>query len=346
MNHYFDKNLKGKYCDLPFDTAAIQKDGTEYNIYTCWCAGWTQTPLANLKVSSISQAWQTATAKDIRNSVLDGKYYYCDYTGCGNIHNLPDMPEQGIKLTTKLPTQLAIRIDESCNLACPSCRNEVYSDKASYSENVQILDKIVEEYQDFDQQVLVMLDASGEFLASKAYRDTLFSERFPRCFKYQLMSNGVLLTQFKGLLDRIKHNIDSISITFDASTADVYAKTRIGGDWQRLLDGIELLKHMNIPFFAGFVIQQDNQHQILDFYELAKELGARRIIFSSIERFPHMSDEWYKKNKISTLAQNSSTLDQIKTLFELKSQDSNLELYGPLNQYNPNQIIPILNVEK
>jgi len=328
MQHFFNKDLQGKFCSLPYNTASLEKDPEGYNLYTCWCGAWTSVTLDSVE-HGIKSAWHNLQASKIRQSVESGDFYYCNNNGCSYIHNLDDRPNI-IPSVTTLPTQLTIRIDSSCNLACPTCRLKVFHDKENYDNHVKILNQVINEYKDFDQEVLVMLDASGDFLASKAYRDTLFSDKFPKCFKYQLMSNGTLLTKFKHLIQQIKNNIDVISITFDASSPETYAKTRIGGNWEDLIQGVLMLNDMNISWIGNFIVQKDNMHEIESFYNLCKQLGAQQINYGGVNFWSHMSQEYYNQQKVETIAKQTD----LSILFNLQHQDPMyIIVQGELNHY-------------
>ena len=79
---------------------------------------------------------------------------------------------------------------------------------------------------------------------------------------------------------------------------------------------------------ASFVVQKKNYLDVLDYYNLCKELGINYAGISKIDRWGHMSDEWWQANQID----NNSEVDYNFLISALKTikQDPKFGLCGGL----------------
>ena len=73
----------GKYydffCALPFEHFEVNVHG---DVYVC-CPARLRKVIGNLKEQSIAEIWNSSAIQDIRSSILDGSYKYCNYQKCG-----------------------------------------------------------------------------------------------------------------------------------------------------------------------------------------------------------------------------------------------------------------------
>ena len=118
--------LSTHYCLSPFRKIEISDD----EVFTC-CSIWMNEPIGYTNLSEIKDGEKL---KNVRLSVLDGTFKYCNKNVCPYIlsfiyDNKSDMikkikdPDKILK-NSKI-TIANINIDNSCNLSCPICRKEV-----------------------------------------------------------------------------------------------------------------------------------------------------------------------------------------------------------------------------
>jgi len=147
-------------------------------------------------------------AQDIRQSIRNGTYEYCDETKCGIIINnklLHESDLQGDYLrqykdptVVDFPRYFYIAGDKICNLSCPSCRTRVINP----SDYLQSKNKNVMEL--LNQQVFsgtspevvsIYVSSEGEMMASPLtlkFLEDFPLDRYPRA-EFWFQSNGLLL---------------------------------------------------------------------------------------------------------------------------------------------------------
>ena len=132
---------KDYICSVPFTSMEIH----DRDRFLC-CASWLKKYLP--EESSPVDAWNSTEANDIRDSILDGSYKHCDSLQCPMLHQLEtvgsvakikplhhknNIPSQlqskldDYKNGTLTPTIIQFSFDRTCNLACPSCRVELFT---------------------------------------------------------------------------------------------------------------------------------------------------------------------------------------------------------------------------
>src|SRR5258706_10541055 len=118
------KNLKNKFCDKPWEDFDITSNG---DVYVC-CTGWLPKPVGNIKQNNIIEIWNSEQAQEIRKSILDGSFKYCNHDVCWHIQkgNLPDrnnlkndryqkIVDKNITSLDEIPSRFSFIYDASCN---------------------------------------------------------------------------------------------------------------------------------------------------------------------------------------------------------------------------------------
>ncbi|MDT8408389.1 MAG: radical SAM protein [Wenzhouxiangellaceae bacterium] len=296
------RNLEGRFCANPFGQLDVYSSG---NLHMC-CNAWLTRPIGNLNRQSVEQAWNSTAARQIRESIFDGSFRYCDHKVCPFIQNdsLPTLAEAALdprfteaieQRQTRLdylPTFVNFCNDESCNLFCPSCRTERinYNEGPAFEKRSRLHDKLVQALfeQPTDRRFRISVTGSGDPFASRVFREFLYNldgRHLPN-LEISLQTNGVLLTpRTWQRMHRIRERITDIIVSFDASRPQTYAVTRRGGHWPTLLENTRELGRLRstgeLRFLKlDFVVQQANYREMPEFVELGKQLGADEVGFS------------------------------------------------------------------
>ncbi|HYH03862.1 MAG TPA: radical SAM protein [Bacillota bacterium] len=268
------KQLKGRYCLQPFTNVDIHSN---YGVRCCsesWMPSW----VGDFSQNSIEEIWNSQAIQDIRQSILDGTYQYCDWHQCPfycndqyylysredleNPGRLPELHRNRIlkyapwikyilESKTKLdimPANYNLAYDETCNLKCPSCRSttKVYTQGPEYELRLAIQQKLLQEVdvKGFDNIGRFNLTGAGEPFISKIFKDFLFNfegKKHPK-LDINIQSNGVLFTpEVWDNMKKIHDNINEVIISLDASCAETYEKIRVNGNFEVLLQNIEFL---------------------------------------------------------------------------------------------------------
>lgn len=287
-----------KYCDSPFSTVNIENNGL---VSFCLCTSWHNLQgFGNIFKSTLEEIWSNKNKKSLefRCSILDESFQHCNPNSCTQYHSLGTVENHNNVRVPRLPTTLYFQtLDSTCNLQCPSCRNSLnYTGKPNKNAE-DILNKIIDEYQDFDERVMIAGDGSGEFFASVSYMNFLRNPRLPDCFEFSINSNGTLLSKNIDVIKQYKDRFTNINVSLDAATADTYSKTR-GHNFEQTLAGIKRVLDLGITVSTQFVTQYVNYHELVQYKELCDSLGVSFVGYQCINHWPHMSPEWWAENQL------------------------------------------------
>lgn len=251
-------HLKNR-CNTPWENVTVDESG---NIYLCRCSGWLPFSVGHvMDFSSFDEIFQSPRAQKIWESVEGREYTYCATQAC----NFNDQSNPRLNYLS-----LNLSIDRSCNITCPSCREENIFDNDSEIINkklawAQQMSTWVEKSQ---KPILISL-GGGDPFASRIYSKIIeiFSDN-PRVW-FVIATNGLLLEKNIHILDKVlPRTIFSISI--DAATKETYEIIRRGGRWKQLLENLEYVRSLKKPVRADFVIQRENFREILQFIDFCR----------------------------------------------------------------------------
>jgi hypothetical protein len=284
-----DRWLQSRYCDMPFSNLDTMPDG---NVFMC-CGDWLPVPIGNIYENTAEEIWDSEVAREIRSSIVDKSFRYCNKLTCQSITNrtLPPAPEcaPSVRGSDSPPSRIVLSHDNSCNLSCPSCRSELILAKKDKQDQLNgLLDKVFMPL--LRKATNVRISGSGDPFASNHYRTllkTINRTEFPElCI--ELHTNAQL---FDGRaweeLQMDKKNIGSVEISIDAATSETYDIVRRGGSFTRLLKNLEFIKGLRESGAFGhlvfsFVVQRDNYKEMPEFVLLAKRYGADFVDFRMI----------------------------------------------------------------
>lgn len=311
------KRLKGLYCLAPFETAMINEWG---KVYICGCDAWLPTPVGNINDEPIDVILNNALSNQIRSSILDHSYTFCNENTCKIIQNNELLTRSQLgekeadiddwqkkhKTSSFGIRRIFFAGDRTCNLSCPSCRTQVikyhqHGGRDQESKRDQLVDRFVKNLFSAPNHRLeeIVLSTSGELFASEVLLRVLDKanlEHFPRC-KLHIQTNGLLLKDRWHRLGKWKDRVSTVNLTADGSTKDVYEKLRRGGRYERLLENLQWFKEKktkdNINFIMKMVVQRDNIHQVEEFYEFGKRNGADEVHYCRITDWAVMSSETF-----------------------------------------------------
>lgn len=267
-------------CNRPFKVMSID---SYCNVMLCSCSGWLPLPVGNiLDFNSLDEVWNNGRAQYLQQNVVDKKYSFCAIEHCG-------ITKKSIHESTY---QLAIGIDDSCNLACPSCRKELlmHSSGPEFEKKQRSIKHLVKLLEHFDKPIHVSMSGTGDPLASHICRPFI-KNYVPRNGQtFTITTNGLLI---KKQLDdsKLLPVIRRFSISVDAGSAEVYHDVRRPGKWEVLLDNFDYLRNKNKNNITNlnFCIQKKNYQDIPKFVELCNEYKFTATI--------HQLDDWGTWNK-------------------------------------------------
>lgn len=263
----FPKPVTNNICQVPFKSLNINLKG---DCFICDCDAWLPIPVGNiLDFARLEDVWTNDIAQAIQKDVTDKNFTYCAVKNCeilqGNIR--------------RNRYAISVGIDESCNLACPSCRRAPVNHTSGpvYDITKQRVDHFVNLLQNFHEPMHIVLCSNGDVLSSAIMRPLVLDWHPKANQTIKLFTNGHLM---KKLLpdSTIFPNISEFDISVDAGTAEVYSVVRRPGNFNVLLDNLEWLsdncKDPNAVELQ-FCLSSMNYTDIVEFAELCKKFKFR-----------------------------------------------------------------------
>ena len=134
--------FKNKFCPMPFTDFEI----TRHKTVAICCPSYLPHSIGDASKEPGEKILNSNRAVEIRKSILDGNFAWCDWVKCPQIkdellperNDIPDPEMRGhIERNTGVidaPRHLRTSMDPTCNLHCPSCRKEI--GRASCRERV------------------------------------------------------------------------------------------------------------------------------------------------------------------------------------------------------------------
>jgi len=309
-NPKFD--LSDRFCATPFRKFDVLDGST----HLC-CASWIAQSAGDLGAADQWQdVWNSETAQNIRASILDGSYRYCNKTACPQIgaSTLPTKAEMAAKSEkwrdiienerSELPDgpeRVTLAYDNSCNLSCPSCRVEKYAANSAERER---FDRLQENaiLPMLAHTQLVDVTGSGDPFASKNFRhlmQRLTAEDYPD-LRFQIMTNGMLVTpreweRFPSLHDG---RVSFMRVSLDAATGPTHETLRRGARWSVMLDNLAFISELRKQGQIGHLdfactVQVDNYKEMGDLVDLGRHYGADSVNFLRITNWGTFSAAEY-----------------------------------------------------
>lgn len=313
-------DLKNYICSLPFTNMELHHKEN----YMC-CPSWLVKPLKGQV--PLSTLWNSEESNDIRKSIMDGSYRYCDKTQCpflsklinlgdtsgGPIFQKNSLPPYIIEnynhetgqMTTG-PSIIQMSFDRTCNLKCPSCRVGLYVADKKKIEEVNLTIKEIEETFAKDL-VWIYVTGSGDPFVSVGFRNFLRnfdSKKYPKLTNIHLHTNATMWDkEMWKTMKPIHRYVKTCEISIDAATKETYeTKTRIGGNWDVLIKNLEYINTIpNLTYIkTSFVVQSDNYKEMLPFLQLMKSIFGKKVkvFFGKVNNWGTYTDSEFKQIKV------------------------------------------------
>lgn len=305
-------DFKGKFCEQPFVTlssltpaTSIKNDG-EPPLFACSCPGQMPYQLNAMDLKNpdyVEDVWNGPVIQELRRSILDGDYTYCSKMLCaralnGSLEKKEDITDPIMKdiienNRTKIDTPprfIVLSHDETCNIACPSCREEIIAVRNDAREKMdKFTDKYIMPLLD-GANTYICLSGDGDPFASKHYR------RFIQNLDPQKHSNLIIDFQTNGLLftreawesfSHIHSAIRGARVSIDAATQETYEDVRRPGKWSQINQSMEFIAELRrsgkISFLCiCFVVQKKNYKEMPAFVQLGQKWAADQVLFSRL----------------------------------------------------------------
>lgn len=336
-------DLSTRFCAAPFTKFETLIDGT---VAPC-CSIWTRKRLGHLERQNYEEIWNSEEAKEMRASILDGSFRYCNKQRCTLIMDdqLPkrdEVADPALRAaidgnTTHLdtaPSWLFLAHDITCNLACPSCRDGmIVSDEAQEARFAKIESQVFFPLLGSDDRITVSVSGQGDAWSSQHYRSILRYLADNECnAQVNIHTNALLMgpkrwDEYKGL-EKYRPLVD---VSIDACTPWVYQYVRRPGRWEKLAPNLEFIAGKRrdetfSEFHLNATIQLDNYHEIPALIDYAQSLGADSMrLYMMQNTGGHLAKDFKTKN----VADDAHPLHAafLETLRDPKLAQPNVHMY-------------------
>jgi uncharacterized Fe-S cluster-containing radical SAM superfamily protein len=253
-------------CNVPWNIITVDVKG---RVFICDCDGHVPFPVGHvMDFENFEDIFNSPKAQKIQQAVKNKTFEYCAVDFCGIRGSSLICPTNQIKVN--------ITFDISCNIQCPSCRERkiFVNDPAIINSKLELGNRIAQWIRTTDKNILVEF-AGGEPLASLVYSKMFDHYSQFDNVKFILRTNGLLIHNNIDLITKLKDRLN-FSVSIDAASKDTYEqKTRLGGRWEHLLEGLEIIKNLKLSVTGNFVIQKNNLHEVLSFVNLCQTYNLR-----------------------------------------------------------------------
>ena len=177
-----------------------------------------------------------------------------------------------------------LELTNVCNLRCVGCGTWQNLHRKKGFFDLALLDQI------FPSQYIhkVPLFWYGEsYMHKQMYECVSEIKKRDKGAEVYASTNGMFLDE-RGVEKSLECGFDEIFIAIDGTTADVYESYRVGGDFDKVVDGsrrlIERKKKLGLsaPIITWqFIAFKSNEHQIEEAISMAREIGFDRFLLKT-----------------------------------------------------------------
>jgi MoaA/NifB/PqqE/SkfB family radical SAM enzyme len=259
------KPITENYCHNPFKSLSIDLRG---DCFVCDCGGWLPIPVGNiLDFADLKDVWTNDIARELQQDVVDQKFTYCAVKNC-------EILQSSIR---KSKYHISVGIDDSCNLACPSCRREAVNHTSGeiFDITKQRVNHFVKLLSDFNEPMHIVLCSNGDVLASSTMRPLVLDWQPKDNQTIKLFTNGLLM---KKLLpdSKILPHVSEFDISVDAGSSEVYQTVRRPGKFDILLENLQWLADNKPPKSTVtliFCLSSMNVNDVVSFVSLCERFN-------------------------------------------------------------------------
>ncbi len=261
---------------------------------------------------SVEGVLNSRVALDIRKSVTDGTYKYCNHVDCGamvrdtltRVENAPEVIRTAMEtkdFRLDHPSEVMFAFDQTCNLSCPSCRTERIVEKPSQStaKARAVEDKFAPL---LAKAKILHINPAGELFASKPSRKVLemISDEAAPDVKLAIISNGTLFSEQEwNKYPGIHNRVQSIRISIDAATKVTFEKLRRLGRYEPFIENMRFLRHLRMTVVPqlkfSFTYQIENFREMPAFVDFCEEMHADYAIFERLQNIAYTLADYLER---------------------------------------------------
>lgn len=282
------------------------------------CFSWLPKFFGNVLTDTPEEILHNANRVQLINDMDSGKFTECN-DHCpfintilngksipGYIVPLVMLPQEKIRQ----PIVINFSYDQSCNLQCPSCRNELIlyglNDNTQLSRVHEKVKELVKYLLDNGERLTLNITGSGDAFASPTYWNYIKELEYNSNVTLKLLTNGILMTSNKwNDITHLWDNVTHINISIDAATNDTYSVVRKNGSLDKVRKNLEALNDLvkngsfkNLKQFqTNFTVQRSNYKEVIEFAKWQLEYShLSSVYFNLVVQWGHISDSAFQNS--------------------------------------------------
>ena len=306
-------DLKNYTCSSPFTTLEIHD-----NVGFVCCPSWLPNKI-ELNETSLKDVYNSEPVVDIRNSILDGSFKYCNKELCPHLSRLlnygvtsgPIHLKSNSKYTTPIiepttPTTILMNFDRTCNYKCPSCRVDLIVESSNGIERIEKTIDEIDTYYSANVKTLY-ITGTGDPFVSVSFRNYLRNfnpKKYPKLTNIHFHTNASMWTkEMWDSMPNVHKYVTSCEISIDAGTQNTYEnKTRLGGKWENLINNLNFISTIDTlkSIKTSFVVQDSNYMEMETFYNLMYSIFGKKVnvFFGKIINWGTFSEGEFKLKQV------------------------------------------------
>ena len=253
----------------------------------------TRTVIATGRLAEKFQVNRVATAAvydDRRNRQVEAAFRYFKWKKLLNLMRVEWQLRTGKLDVTAYPYEWEIDTTNICQLKCPLCHTGLGTiDRDKGVMHFDTYKKVVDEVKDYC--VWLTLYSWGEPFLNRRIDEFIAYAHEARIAT--TISTNLNKPLKKEMAERIiRSGLDTMIVSIDGITQEVYEKYRVGGRLDKVLANLQLLVDTkreigsDTPYIEWqFIVMRQNQHQIPEARAMAEAMGVGGILFKKVD-FP------------------------------------------------------------
>jgi MoaA/NifB/PqqE/SkfB family radical SAM enzyme len=305
-------DLNSFVCNVPFTSLEIHN-----NVCFVCCPSWLPNKIEISEIP-LKDMWNSEPIIDIRKSMLDGTFKYCNKEMCPYLSKLikdgietgpitlksNPVSHQNLIIENNTPDYIVMNFDRTCNYKCPSCRVDLIVED---SKGIQRVEKTIEDIDKYYSQHVktLYITGSGDPFVSVGFRNYLRKfnpKKYPNLEKIHLHTNASMWNkEMWDSMPNVHKYVKSCEISIDAGTKDTYEnKTRLGGDWENLMNNLKFINTLRMSVKTSFVVQDTNYMEMETFYNLMYSIFGKKVnvFFGKITNWGTFSEGEFKLKQV------------------------------------------------
>jgi pyruvate-formate lyase-activating enzyme len=230
------------YCARPFNQMAVLSDGS----VVCACIDAEKTnPLGDFKTQTLDAIWNGPRYRALRRAIATNIDAVPICRGCPNrIAGPPPAMERGKELVATKPRALFLESYAGCNLECPGCNREgIEGSRTALSLDFETYRGIIDQLA--PDLAYMEFHLGGENYMHKQASEMVryCRDRNPRCVILS-STNGHFFHTDERANQALDSGIDCLIFSVDGATQESYARYRVNGRLDRVLDGMRRMARL------------------------------------------------------------------------------------------------------